>query len=157
MDGPSNDFSSPRDCNRTVIDEADPDSEFWEESEDAWPDEPDEFDPHSLGPEIPEAPDPPDPTSDEVEASPELLRAFWAAVVFANIGLFCVSLGPMLVYFEGRTDLGLGVFLVGVLSFVFTYRHYHGYVHGDEEDDPDGDGPNGSSDGGSTSDSGGGD
>jgi F0F1-type ATP synthase assembly protein I len=119
-----------------VRDPLDPDGGgLLEESGEAWPDEPEEFDPHSLGPEIPSAPEPPDPTSDDVEVSPDLAKAFWAAVVFANVGLLGVSLGPMLVYFEGMTDLGLAVFLIGVLSLVFAYRRYHGYVHRDEGGD----------------------
>jgi len=120
-----------------VSDEADADREFWEEPEDPWPDEPDEFDPHSLGPEIPSAPD---PTDDDVEMPPELAKAFWAAVVFANVGLLGVSLGPMLIFFEGRVDAGLASFLIGVLGFLFAYRRYHGYMNrdgADEEDDGD--------------------
>ncbi|MEF8840529.1 MAG: hypothetical protein V5A62_02730 [Haloarculaceae archaeon] len=113
-----------------MSDELDADGgEFLEESGEAWPDEPEEFDPHSLGPETPSAPEPPDPTAEDVEIPAELAKAFWAAVVFANVGLFAVSLGPMLVYFEGTTDVGLAVFLIGVLSLVFAYRRYHGYVH----------------------------
>jgi hypothetical protein len=116
-----------------VRDELDPDGGgFLEESGDAWPDEPDEFDPHSLGPEVPSAPD---PTSDDVDVPPELARAFWAAVLFANVGLLGVSLGPMLILFEGRVDAGLVSFLVGVLGLVFAYRRYRGYMNRDDADD----------------------
>lgn len=104
---------------------------FLEESGDAWPDEPDEFDPDSLGPEIPS---PPDPTADDVDVPPELAKAFWAAVVFANVGLLGVSLGPMLIFFEGRVDAGLASFLIGVLGLVFAYRRYHGYMNRDGAD-----------------------
>jgi hypothetical protein len=122
-----------------VRDELDADGGgFLEESGDAWPDEPDEFDPNSLGPEIPSAPD---PTSDDVDVPPELAKAFWAAVIFANVGLLGVSLGPMLIFFEGRVDAGLASFLIGVLGLVFAYRRYHGYMNRDDdegEDDRDG-------------------
>lgn len=122
-------------------DELDPGGgDLLDESGEAWPDEPDEFDPRSLGPEVPSAPD---PTDDDVEVSAELAKAFWSAVLFANVGLLGVSLGPMLAYFEGRTDLGLAVFLVGVLGLAFTYRRYHGYMNRDEGDDGDGDGEDG--------------
>ena len=112
---------------------------FLEESGDAWPDEPDEFDPESLGPEVPSAPD---PTSDDVDVPPELAKAFWAAVIFANVGLLGVSLGPMLIFFEGRVDAGLVSFLIGVLGLVFAYRRYHGYMNRDDdgEDDRHGEG-----------------
>ena len=125
-----------------MTDEADADGgEFWEEPGDPWPDEPEEFDPHSLGPEVPAAPDPPDPTDGDVEIPAELVRSFWAAVLLANIGLLGVSLGPMLVYFEGMVDAGLAVFLIGVLALVFTYRRYHAYMNREGADDrPDGGG-----------------
>ena len=116
-----------------MSDEADAEGrEFWEEPEDPWPDEPEEFDPQSLGPGIPEAPAAPDPTSGDVEVSAGLVKAFWAAVVFVNIGLLGVALGPMLVLFEGRTDAGVAAFLVGILSLVFAYRRYRGYVDRNE-------------------------
>ena len=117
-----------------MIDESDDDLNVLEESGDPWPDEPDEFDPSNLGPEIPSAPD---PSTGEVDASPELLRAFWAAVLFANVGLLGVSLGPMLIFLDGRTDLGLSVFLVGVVGLLFCYRQYHGYMNRDDRDDTD--------------------
>lgn len=111
-----------------MSDEADAEGrEFWEEPEDPWPDEPEEFDPQSLGPGIPEAPAAPDPASGDVEVSADLVKAFWAAVVFVNVGLLGVALGPMLVLFEGRTDAGVAAFLVGVLSLVFAYRRYRSY------------------------------
>jgi hypothetical protein len=126
-----------------VSDEADAEERaFGEESEDPWPDEPAEFDPQSLGPgvpEAPEAPEAPDPASGDVELSGDLVRAFWAAVLFTNVGLLGVSLGPMLVLFEGRTDTGITAFLVGVLALAFAYRRYRGYV--DRDDGDDGDGP----------------
>lgn len=135
---PSNDFSPTRVSVRAVSDEADAEGrEFWEESGDSWPDEPEEFDPHSLGPGVPEVPEAPDPTSDDVELSGDLVKAFWAAVVFANVGLLGVSLGPMLVFFEGRTDAGVAAFLVGTLSLVFAYRRYRGYVDRDETREAD--------------------
>lgn len=111
-----------------MSDEADAEGrEFWEEPEDPWPDEPEEFDPQSLGPGIPEAPAAPDPASGDVEVSADLVKTFWAAVVFVNVGLLGVALGPMLVLFEGRTDAGVTAFLVGVLSLVFAYRRYRSY------------------------------
>lgn len=113
-----------------MSDESDADREFWEEPADPWPDEPDEFDPFSLGPGVPEAPD---PSTDEVNASAELMKSFWAAVVFANVGLLGVSLGPMLIVFRGQLDLGLSVFFIGALALLFAYRQYYGYVNRDDD------------------------
>ncbi|MFC6943198.1 hypothetical protein ACFQE8_25120 [Salinirubellus sp. GCM10025818] len=131
-----------------MSDEADAEERaFWEESEDPWPDEPAEFDPQSLGPgvpEVPEAPEAPDPASGDAELSGDLVKAFWAAVLFTNVGLLGVSLGPMLVLFEGRTDAGVAAFLVGALALAFAYRRYRGYV--DRDDGDDGDGPDGTRD-----------
>ena len=138
---PSNDFWPTGGSLGLVRDELDAGGDdFLEESGEAWPDEPDEFDPHSLGPEVPSAPG---SASGEVDASPELLKAFWSAVLFANVGLLGVSLGPMLAYFEGRTEVGLAVFLIGVLGLVFAYRRYHGYMNRDERDGEGGDAEDG--------------
>ena len=68
-----------------------------EEDEERWPDEPDEFDPDSLGP------DPPDPTLDQeetlaksAEISDELFRAFWASALFLNVAIAALAVGLML-------------------------------------------------------------
>lgn len=83
------------------------------------PYEPEEFDPDSLGPSAPEAPRPPDGAGNS-----EVTGLFWKLVVVFNIALLALSLGPMLAYFEGQVDLGLRVFLVGVVAFGYgTYRY----------------------------------
>lgn len=46
------------------------------------------------------------PDSDAVEVDSETARAFWAAVVYVNVGLFLLVLGPLLAYFRGRTLIG---------------------------------------------------
>ncbi|MFB6119053.1 hypothetical protein [Halosegnis sp.] len=86
------------------------------EREDPTPAEPDEFDPDSLGP------DPPDPTAEDVSVDEETARAFWSAVVLANVGLFAGALGPMLAYFRGQLLVGTAVFLVGAVALARTYR-----------------------------------
>ena len=83
------------------------------------PYEPDEFDPSSLGPDVPTAPDPPDGTPDS-----EVAALFWKLVVVFNIALLGLSVGPMLAYFDGRVDLGLRVFLVGLVAFVYGTVRY---------------------------------
>ena len=110
-----------------------------------WPDEPDEFNPRSLGPDVPES-----PTLDgDTETDDETVQAFWSAVVLANAGLFAVSIGPMLAYFEGRTALGGALFVVGAVALGRTYYIYRtqagerggteeeGRTNADEETDED--------------------
>jgi hypothetical protein len=85
-----------------------------------WPDEPEEFDPRSLGPDVPEAPT----LDDDTEADEGTVRAFWSAVILANAGLFAVSIGPMLAYFQGQTTLGAALFVVGAVALGRTYYIY---------------------------------
>lgn len=102
------------------------------DDEDRYPDEPDEFDPHDLGPPTPGAdretpgPDPPsvdfDPT--EVDVPADLARAFWGAVLLANVALLAGSLAVMVAAFEGRYGLAAVLGLVAVVGFAGTYRIY---------------------------------
>lgn len=107
----------------------------FEEDEEAWPDEPSEFDPDSLGPSVdtPEAPE----FDDDVDE--ELFRTFWATALMANFGLFAASLGLMYVVFRGRLRLGGTVFAVGALALLFGYRHYRGYRADEATEGGDGD------------------
>lgn len=94
-----------------------------------WPDEPEEFDPTSLGP------DPVSPSSGDPEtATGAAADAFWSAVVLANVGLFAVCIGPMLAYFQGRVALGGAVFAVGAVALVRTYLIYDRATGDDEAD-----------------------
>ena len=116
----------------------------------SWPNEPEEDDPEDRWPDpetelpkVPHAPEVrvPEPPAPESEASPELQRAFWAAVLFANVGLAGVALGPMLAYFRGQVALGAGVFALGVLALARTYLEYRGVrdgAVGEGNDDGDG-------------------
>lgn len=95
-----------------------------EEEENAWPDEPEEFDPDSL------APDPPDSTprqrsSVATEDVPDgLFRAFWASVLLLNVALAGLSIGAMLIYFQGDYETGTLVLLVGGVAAFGTVRYY---------------------------------
>ncbi|WP_254543704.1 DUF7322 domain-containing protein [Halomarina pelagica] len=97
---------------------------FEEDEEDAWPDEPEEFDPESIGPRVEYAA--PEDLAD-ADVSDELFRAFWATVLMANVGLFAVSLGLMFVVFRAQYRLGGVVFGVGALALLFGYRYYRSY------------------------------
>ncbi|WP_424000016.1 DUF7322 domain-containing protein [Haloarcula salina] len=111
--------------------------------------EPEEFDPDSLGPNVPT------PSSEDYQS--DAAGLFVRLVVVFNVALLALSIGPMLAYFEGQVDLGLRIFLAGVILFAYgTYR----YVRFERErtardDGADGeaeDGPDGETDDASESD-----
>ena len=96
-----------------------------EEDEERWPDEPDEFDPDSLGP------DPPDPTLDQeetlaksAEISDELFRAFWASTLFLNVAIAALAVGLMLIHFQGDYGNGIPALLVGSVAALSAGRYY---------------------------------
>jgi hypothetical protein len=94
---------------------------LFDEDEDAWPDEPDEFDPYSLGPGIPTV------KTSEADVPAEVFTAFWAAVLFANVALFAISLGLMLIGFRGDWEMGGPSLLIGVVALGFTFRTYYNF------------------------------
>jgi len=55
------------------------------------------------------------------------LRAFVAAVIYANAAVLLVALGPMLWFFEGRSRLGPALFVVGLLAGIRTYQTYRSW------------------------------
>lgn len=96
-----------------------------EDEENAWPDEPDEFDPDGVGP------DPPDstPTLREsfgaaADVPDDVFRAFWASVLLSNVALAALSLGAMFVYFRGDYANGGPALLVGTVAALATARYY---------------------------------
>ena len=68
----------------------------------------------------------------------ETATAFWAAVVYVNVGLLLVALGPMLVVFRGRTQVGLLLVGLGGFAIYRAYNVYLGYAAEDATDDDDG-------------------
>jgi hypothetical protein len=111
---------------------------FGRDEEDAWPDEPAEFDPDSLGPETPDVE--PDleaslPAAEDIDR--ELVRAFWGAAVFLNIALAAFALGAMLIYFRGDWSTGISAGGVGVVAALFTLRFYLDFTlnHDDSSED----------------------
>lgn len=89
--------------------------------------EPDEFDPDSLGPQV-DIPEPPD--FSEADVSTDLYRTFWIVVVMAKIGLLATSLGGMIIIFQGRLQFGGSILAVGVLALIVGYRRYRNYQNG---------------------------
>lgn len=106
---------------------------------DPWPDEPDEPNPEDQwgNPErdlvqVPKAPKVSTPSVSENDVPEDVARSFWAAVIFANIGLFGVSLGLMLIGFRGQWLWGGGAFVIGALALLRTYLEYRSFVNRDD-------------------------
>ena len=55
------------------------------------------------------------------------LRSFVVAVIYANTAVLLVALGPMLWYFEGWTQIGVGLLVLGILAGVRTYQTYRAW------------------------------
>lgn len=83
--------------------------------------EPEEPDPHDLGPPIPEAPD---PTETDAEIDPAVQSLFWWLVLVFNAALLALSLGVMIAAFDGKYALGGQLFAVGAVQFAYGYFRY---------------------------------
>ncbi|NEU57339.1 hypothetical protein [Halorussus sp. MSC15.2] len=71
------------------------------------------------------APDPPQVSVPSEEDAPtEVKKEFWSLVLLFNVALFGMSLGIMLVGFEGRWEFGGAIFAVGAFAFA---RGWYGY------------------------------
>ena len=55
------------------------------------------------------------------------LRAFVVAVIYANIAVLFVFLGPMVWYFQGWSRLGPALLVVGLLAGIRTYQTYRSW------------------------------
>jgi len=107
-----------------------------EEEENAWPDEPEEFDPDSLGP------DPPDSTPHRrssmttgKDVPDGLFRAFWTSVLLLNVAIAALSIGAMLIYFLGDYRTGTLALLVGGVAAFGTGKYYWAVKTGRLTDD----------------------
>jgi len=102
------------------------------------PNEPEEFDPESLGPETPAVDG---PTEDSLEIDDDvdevLLRTFWGSVISLNVALAAVPLGLMLIYFRGNWELGGLAIAVGAVGAIATFRFYS-IFRADRRDDEEG-------------------
>lgn len=97
------------------------------DAEQRWFDEPDEPDAESFGLDV--------PTPDgEAADNPEIVQLFWKLVLVFNVAILALAVGPMLVVFEDRWNLGVQVFAAGVLAFAYgTARYYRFRAAGDED------------------------
>jgi hypothetical protein len=91
------------------------------------PEEPDEDDPENRWgnpeEELVAVPEVSVPDGEGSDVDPELYRTFWAAVLFANIGLAGITIGPMLAYFRGEWDLALLFVVIGLFGLARTYAY----------------------------------
>jgi hypothetical protein len=95
---------------------------------DPWPDEPEEPNPESeWGNPERDLPRVPTPSVDEEDVDPEILETFWRSVVLANVALFGLALGPMLVYFRGQWLWGAAAVALGAVTGVRVYHHYRAF------------------------------
>lgn len=91
------------------------------------PHEPDDPDPDALGPRV-DVPEPPD--LEDVDVPRELFVAFWTVVAMANIAVFGITVGALVIIAFGEWRLGLGGIGVGLVAGVVGYRRYEGYRNG---------------------------
>jgi len=97
-----------------------------------------------MTPEIPEAPsvktfDDGGDFEGASDVDSDTLRAFVAAVIYANAAVLLVSLGPMVWFFEGRARIGAGLFALGLLAGLRTYQTYRAWKRSRDEATEDGD------------------
>ncbi len=101
--------------------------------DDDWPDEPDSFDPESLGPATPDVePDIDDLLDDPEALDDDLMRAFWGAVICLNIAIAAGALGVFLIYFRGQWTPGSIAVGIGVGAGLGTIHYYRTYPTRDE-------------------------
>lgn len=63
----------------------------------------------------------------------DTLRAFVAAVIYANAAVLLVALGPMVWYFEGWSRIGPALLAAGLLAGVRTYQTYRAWERSRDE------------------------
>lgn len=76
-----------------------------------------------------------------LDISNDVAVPFWAAVVYANAGLFLISLGPLLAYFRGQTLVGGAMVVAGLLALWRTYSTVRTFRRERARRNDDGDGP----------------
>ncbi|WP_435144316.1 DUF7322 domain-containing protein [Halobaculum sp. P14] len=87
--------------------------------------------------ETPEVRNPADGLPDPADVDQAVQSAFWAAVVYANVALFGVALGAMLVGFRGDWAAGGAAILVGLLAAGRVYQTYRAFRDRDDAENGD--------------------
>jgi hypothetical protein len=72
------------------------------------------------------------PDTPQVQAQ---AKAFWLAVVYANVGLGGVTVGPLVTVFRDMWLVGAAAFLVGLFALGRTYQIYRRFDEHDWETD----------------------
>jgi hypothetical protein len=65
----------------------------------------------------------------------ETLRAFVVCVIYANAALLLVSLGPLVWFFEGWTQIGAASVAAGLLAGIRTYQTYRAWDQSRDDTD----------------------
>jgi len=91
----------------------------WREYESVEDYEPEEFDPHSLGPDIPEVDDYADA---DVDSS--VRTRFWTLVLVFNVAVLALAVGLMLIAFEGNWEFGGQLVAGGAVVSAYGFYHY---------------------------------
>ncbi|WP_248897666.1 DUF7322 domain-containing protein [Haloplanus halobius] len=103
---------------------------------DPWPDDTDksEWETHWGDPEH-DLPRVPSTDTDEDDADPELVQTFWRSVLLANVAVFALALGPMLIYFRGQWSLGAAAIGLGAITGLRVYQHCRAFGSDEATDD----------------------
>ena len=77
----------------------------------------------------------PSVSTDETDVPSDVLQAFWALVLVINAALFVVSLGALLLVFEGDVTRGGTLVGSGIVLFGLAGRRYRTF-RADSDDEP---------------------
>lgn len=102
--------------------------------------EPSEFDPterfgdpEADAPSAPEVSNPAESLPDPSEVDGAIHRAFWTAVLWTNLALAGVTLGPAYAFLAGDTKIGAAATVVGVFAAVRVYQTIRAFKNGQTE------------------------
>jgi len=77
-----------------------------------------EFDPESVEPEIDDSLD-----RTDIDVDPETATLFWRLVLVFDVAMLALAVGGLLWVVEGRSELGMRVFALGLVTFGYgVYR-----------------------------------
>lgn len=99
---------------------------------DEWDPEADQHDPTADGLTIPSV------STAESEAPAEVRQTFWIVTLVVNAAILFVSVGPMLIYFQGWTRRGLALIVAGLVLFGLAYRRYRTFMENAPDEEGEG-------------------
>jgi hypothetical protein len=73
---------------------------------------------------VPEPPRVPMPDTDAADVDPAVRALFWRSALMANVALFCLLFGPMLVLFTGAWVAGAATVVIGGVAGLRVYHLY---------------------------------